>query len=48
MKINYFKSQVETNKHNIKNTCQLLRSAINKTNDKSNLLQTIFRKSLET
>ena len=40
MKINYFKRQLEANKHNIKNTWQILRSAINKTNDKSNLPQT--------
>jgi len=36
MKINYFKSQLEANKHNIKNTWKILRSATNKTNDKSN------------
>jgi hypothetical protein len=40
MKINYFKSQLEANKNNIKNTWKILRSAINKTNDKSNLPQT--------
>ena len=40
MNINYFKRQLEANKHNIKNTWQILRSAINKTNDKSNLPQT--------
>ena len=41
MKINYFESHLEATEHNIKNTRQILRSAVNKTNDKSNLPQTL-------
>ena len=40
--INNVWSRPEANKHNIKNTWQLLRSAINKTNDKWNLPQTFI------
>lgn len=39
MKIIYFKSQLEAIKHNIKYMLQVIRSAKNKTNDKSNVPQ---------
>ncbi len=41
MKINYFESLLEASEYHIKNTRQTLRSAINTTNDKSNLPQTL-------
>jgi len=41
MKIIYFKRQLEENKQNIQNTWQVLRTAINKTNYKSYLPQTV-------
>ena len=42
IKVDYFKNQINANKHNMKNTWKILRAAINKQNDESSFPQTFL------
>ncbi len=41
MKANYYAEELEANKHNMKNTWKIMKTAMNKLNDKSNISQII-------